>query len=396
MDGELMGGVFFPENFLFGTGICDYQHFGGTPCDLPMIPAAKHSLYFEDDFGLLRELGLSAFRTSIEWARIEPEEGKVDESSVRFYHNYFSKLRETGVTTIVTLHHFTNPKWIHNRGGWLSGKTVEKFFEYVDFISQEFDEYIDYYVTINEPAVYASFAYMHGEGGLPPYHKNRKEAKICLENMNEAIRRSYEIIHERSKKARVGVAQDCGVLPLALQDGRGLLRWFVAKMPGSAVVDNQIESWEGKYDFCGINYYSKAFLGKQRVYPEGLRKICQQLFKKYRKPILITENGLCNRDDRQKTIFLVLHLKSVVDAINLDQAEIIGYCWWSFLHGYEWGFGYKPFFALIDVDIDGSYMRTPTKTAYVYSRIIKNHGLLLNLYEKYNALKSAVKFENWL
>lgn len=390
--------IVFPRRFLFGAGICDYQHFGGAVCDLPVIPAAKHSLYFEDDFKLLKKLRLNAFRSSIEWARIEPEEGKIDENSVKFYHDYFSELKKMGIATIVTLHHFTNPKWIHKYGGWLSRKTVEKFLRYVDFVSQAFDESIDYYVTINEPTIYALLAYWYkgGERGFPPYHKSPTEAKQCLRNMNEAIRGAYEIIHERSKKARVGVAQDCGALPLALQDWRGLLPWFMGKMPRSVVVNNQIDSWEGKFDFLGINYYSKAFRGKQRVYPEGLRKICRVLFKKYRKPILITENGLPNRDDKQKTSYLVLHLKSVVDAITLDQAEIIGYCWWSFLHGYEWGFGYKPFFALVDVDIDGSYKRKPTKTAYIYSKIIKDHGFSKDLYEKYHILESALRFEEWL
>jgi len=361
-----------------------------------MIPAAKHSLFYKNDFRLLNELKLNAFRTSIEWARIEPEEGKIDENSVKFYHEYFNRLKKMGVATIVTLHHFTNPKWIHKHGGWLSQKTVKKFLGYVDFVSEEFDESIDYYITINEPTIYTQLAYMAGARGLPPYHRDSKEAKLCLRNMNEAIRETYRIIHEKNKKARVGVSQDCNVLPLALQDHRGLLPWLMAKIPLNIAIDNQIENWEAKYDFCGVNYYSKPFLGKQQVYPEGLRKICTQLFKKYRKPILITENGLSNRDDAQKTIFLVQHLKSVLNAIAIDRTEIIGYCWWSFLHGYEWGFGYKPFFALVDVDVEASYKRAPTKTAYVYSKIIQNQGFLLDLCKKFGTLRAAVKFEDWL
>jgi beta-glucosidase len=386
----------FPKNFLFGAGICDYQHFGGSTCDLPMIQAAKHFVHYQNDFRLLSELRLNAFRTSIEWARIEPEEGKINENSVKFYHKYFSRLKKTGVTTIVTLHHFTNPKWIHKYGGWLSQKTLKKFLKFVDFVSEEFDDSIDYYITINEPTIYTKLAYMARAGGLPPYHKNSKEAKQCLRNMNEVIQETYEIIHEKNKKAMVGVAQDCSVLPLTLQDRRGLLPWLLNKIPITVAIDNQTEKWKGKYDFCGINYYSRAFLGKQQVYPEGLRKICRQLYRKFRKPILITENGLSNRDDTQKTAFLVQHLKSVVNAIEHDRTEIIGYCWWSFLHGYEWGFGYKPFFALVDVDIDGSYKRTPTKTALVYSKIIQNHGSLLDLYKKFGTLKAATKFEDWL
>jgi beta-glucosidase len=332
-------------------------------------------------------------RTSIEWARIEPKESKIDKNSVRFYHEYFSKLKKIGATTIVTLHHFTNPKWVHNYGGWLSEKTVEKFLRYVDFVSQEFDESIDYYVTINEPTIYSQLAYEAVERGLPPFHRNRKEAKQCLENMNEAIRRSYEIIHENSKKAKVGVANDTSIL----QPWRRLLRWSLSRLAPELVIDTPIEKWEGKYDFCGINYYCKMSLGKPVPYPEGLRKICRDFFKKFKKPILITENGLANREDRQRTAYLLLHLKSLNDVVVRDKTNIIGYCWWSFLHGYEWGLGYKPFFALVDVDTSDSYRRTPTQTAHVFSKIIENHGFSLELLkDNCDSLTSQLRFEDWL
>jgi beta-glucosidase len=388
-----MPDVTFPKNFLFGAGICDYQHFGGSTCDLPSIPAAKHALYFEEDFRLLEELKLNALRTSIEWARIEPEENKIDENSVRFYHEYFSKLKKIGAKTIVTLHHFTNPKWVHNYGGWLSEKTVEKFLKYVDFVSQEFDENIDYYVTINEPTIYSQLAYEAAERGLPPFHRNRKEVNRCLENMNEAIRRSYEIIHENSKKAKVGVANDTSIL----QPWRRMLRWSLSRLAPELVIESPIEKWEGKYDFCGINYYCKMSSGKPVPYPEGLRKICRDFFEKFKKPVLITENGLANKDDRQRTAYLLLHLKSLNDAVVHDKANVIGYCWWSFLHGYEWGLGYKPFFALVDVDISDSYRRTPTQTAHAFTKIIENNGFSLELLkENCDSLMSPLRFEDWL
>ena len=387
-----MRNVVFPENFLFGAGICDYQHFGGSVCDLPMIPAARHSSYFEQDFRLLKELKLNAFRTSIEWARIEPEESKIDEDAVRFYHEYFAKLKSTEVKTVVTLHHFTNPKWIHSHGGWLSEKTVERFLRHVDFVSKEFDEYIDYYLTTNEPTIYCQLAYAAGDRGLPPFRKNRGEAVKCLENINEAVKRSYEIIHENSKKAKVGVANDTSVL----QPWRRILKGSLIKLAPNLIIESPIEKWEGKYDFCGINYYCKMSSGNPIPYPEGLGKICGEFFQKYRKPILITENGLSNRDDRQRTAYLLLHLKSLNDAMVFDKVNILGYCWWSFLHGYEWGLGYKPFFALVDVDIANSYRRAPTQTAYAYSRIIENHGFLFKLFEESCKLKSSLTFENWL
>jgi len=383
----------FPEDFLFGAGISDYQHFGDSDCDLPRIPAARHLEYYEEDFHILRESSLNAFRTGTEWTRIEPEEDRIDEDAVRFYHNYLSRLRETGVKTIVTLHHFTNPRWIHKNSGWLSEETVEKFLDYVDFVSREFDEYIDYYVTINEPTLYAQLAYLADEKDLPPYHRSRREAAHCLENMNEAVKRSYDVIHGRSKKAKVGVAQVANLR--VLDPWRNLLKRTLSKMPGHPVIDESIEFWEGNFDYYGINYYCRMLKGRPIAYPEGLRRICNALFKEYKKPILVTENGLANRDDDQRTAFLILHLKNLFDTMNRDGTKILGYCWWSFLHGYEWGLGYKPFFALIDVDIDDSCKRVPTETAHEYSKVAKSRGFTSSVYEECQRLEISLGFEDW-
>lgn len=388
-----MRNVVFPEQFLFGAGICDYQHFGGSACDLPTIPASKHFWYFEQDFELLKKLRLNAFRTSIEWARIEPEEGQISGDSVKFYHKYLSKLKSAGVKTVVTLHHFTNPRWIHQHGGWLSDRIVERFLKYVDFASREFDEYVDYYVTINEPTIYSRLAYSAAKRGLPPFRRNRGEAVKCLENLNEAIKRSYEVIHENSRKAKVGVANDVSITPSL----REFMEKTMAKIAPHLFMENPIDKWEGKFDFSGINYYSKMSLGKPVPHPEGLREICRELFEKYKKPVFITENGLSNRDDAQRITYLLLHLKSLNDAMVHDKTSVIGYCWWSFLHGYEWGMEYKPFFALVDVDISGSYGRRITKNALTYSRIIENHGFSPDiLRESCNSLNSTLRFEDWL
>lgn len=379
---------------MFGSGISDYQHFGGSKCDLPEIAASKHFKHFENDFSILRSLGLNAFRTSIEWARIEPKEGEIDRNAVNFYHKYFSNLKQTGVSITATLHHFTNPKWIHKYGGWLSERTVTKFLDYVELVCQEFGDYIDYYVTVNEPTIYTQMAYSAGPNGLPPYHQDSGEARQCLGNLDDAIRRSYEAIHNRSK-AKVGVAHAFSSLPLALQGSRNVLRWVMQKFHLQAGYVDHVEKWEGKFDFCGVNYYYKRKFRRPLAYPEGLRKICRGIFRKYRKPVLITENGLANRDDDQRTGYLLQHLNSISDAISLDKAEIVGYFWWSFLHGYEWGYGYQPFFALVDVDIGGTYKRTPTQTACVYSQIVKNRGLSSEMLHKTQA-PTSLKFEDWI
>lgn len=166
-------------------------------------------------------------------------------------------------------------------------------------------------------------------------------------------------------------------------------------MPGHLVIDESIESWEGNFDYYGINYYCRMFKGRPIAYPEGLRRICGALFRKYKKPILVTENGLANRDDNQRTAFLILHLKKLFDAMNLDGTKVLGYSWWSFLHGYEWGLEYRPFFALVDVDVNDARKRVPTQTAREYGKVAKNGGFTLDTYNRYGRHEASVRFCDW-
>ncbi len=406
-----MNFVTFPDGFLFGASISNYQHFGGLVCDLPLIDASKHSVFYEVDFKILRELGLNAFRTGVDWARIEPEEDKIDQNAIRFYHEYLSRLKETGVTTIIDLYHIGNPRWIHEQGGWTSKEIVEKFLRYVELASSEYDQYIDYYQVLNEPWAAAMISSRPSqEGDLA------KQIDASLNSMNEAIRKSYDIIHEKNSQAKVGVSNPLG--PSAILVGPEMATATEQTNEDSMkTLMKNIEDWmyggievqEGKFDYIGVNYYGLSVMtglgqfGTMIVYPDGLRDICRNLSKKYSKPILVTENGLPNRDDDQKTAFLLRHLKSLHDAITHDNADIIGYCWWSFLPGWEGFYGrvfnlpvWQPFFGLVDVDLIGNYERKPTQTALDYGEIAKNRGFSTRLYERSLAQRSSIRYEDWL
>jgi len=235
-----------------------------------------------------------------------------------------------------------------------------------------------------------------------------KQIEVCLNNMIEAIRRSYDIIHEKNSDAMVGVANPLGPSATLVgleagaaagQKSEDVMQTFVEKMGESMY--KEIEAQEGKFDYIGVNYYGLSVMtglgpfGIMMVYPEGLRDMCKNLSKKYCKPILITENGLPNRDDDQKTAFFVLHLKSLHHAITLDNANVVGYCWWSFLPSWEFGMG-MPNFGLVDVDTLGDYRRIVTQTALDYSEIIENRGFSMRLYERSLAQRSSIRYENWI
>jgi len=403
--------VKFNEEFLFGASVSNYQHFGSLVCDFPLIDASKHSTYYETDFKILQDLGLNAFRTGVDWARIEPEEGKIDEGAIRFYHKYLSKLKETGVATIIDLYHIGNPKWIHAHGGWASEEIVGKFLQYVDLATREYDQYVDYYLVMNEPE---PAAYVSGQfsSQFLPKDDPKKIIAASYKNMIEAIMKSYDIIHERNSEAKVGVQDNIEPSATVIEpemevtseqkseEGFGA---FMEKL--AHVADEKFDTQKGKFDYIGLNYYGMSISGdkfsKIMVYPEGLRDVCRTLWAKYRKPIIITENGLANRDYEKKTAFLVLHLKSLHDAITLDGAKVIGYCWWSFLPGWERfnvasNWYWRPSFELVDVDLVGNFERRPMQTAIDYGEIIKNHGFSIKLYERCLTKRYSISHEDWL
>ena len=391
------GFLSFPKNFLWSACLSDYQHFGGSKCDLPLIWTAKHSTLYRKDFELIAKLKLKAFRTGIEWARIEPKKGVIDKEAVKFYHDYFSALRQKDVKTFVTLHHFTNPAWVHDHGGWLSEKTVEKFVEYVDFVSSEFGDYIDYYVVINEPAVYAYNSYMTGEAGFPPRHRNMNEVLSCINNLIEALTACYKVIHKNDKNASVGFSNFLSIfVPENPSDPDNVQ---MCETANSTIVYLIPDALKDKMDFMGVDYYLNVYLSKKgavtksEIHPEGLRRYLKDFHEKYQKPMAIIENGFPTRDEEMKIKYMLDHLKQAHEAIKEDGVNVFAYNWWSFLHGYEWGLEYDPLFALIDVDIDKTLKRTVTKTAEVYAQICKQNGFSLKLYETYHKLPRKSLFK---
>lgn len=433
----------FPKDFMFGAGIGDYQHFGGACCDLPQIKTPNHSVLYRQDFNMIEQLNLSAFRTAIEWARIEPKKDKIDEAGIEFYKRYLSELKEKDVKTFVTLHHFTNPRWIHKDGSWLSKSVSDKFLEYVGMVSSEFKDYIDYYLITNEPVQYILGTYLFGK--FPPYRKTLAAFK-CLNKFADTAKRAYEIIHKNDVRAKVGVSNALSPLEVSVKpnissrvansaykimtqsrglniltsdlyddasvkfgDSEGLIDRLYNVMSRSGALRNLsvrmydrlnygfIDKLKDHSDFIGVNYYCK-FLVKPPiragavVYSKGLRNACRILGKRYGKPIVITENGFPTIDDRAKTAYLIRHLKEVHKAMRLDKANVVGYLWWNFIHGHEWFHGYGPNFSLIDVCMDGNLKRRVTNTATVYREII-NNGISKEMVEKYKGVK--LKFKGW-
>ncbi|MGH7929500.1 MAG: glycoside hydrolase family 1 protein [Candidatus Binatia bacterium] len=346
--------------------------------------AADHWGRFREDFALAKSLGHTAHRFSIEWSRIEPRPEQWNTQAVAHYRQVLTELRRHGMKSFVTLHHFTNPLWLAQRGGWTSSAAPEHFARYVRYISQQLGELVDFWITINEPMVYATQAYWTRR--WPPQERSLFTLWQVIRHLARAHRLSYRVLHTVTPRVPVGLANH-----------------VIAYLPEhEGQLDDQLVAWledwwfnhrffdltGATHDFIGVNYY---FTVKKRVHvfppslgdvpwkgpvsdmkwsisPEGLTHTLLHM-KKYRKPLYITENGLADARDLQRADFIRDHLRAIEKAQAFG-ADVRGYLHWSLLDNYEWADGFTPRFGLIEVDYT-TMRRRVRPSAYAYRAIIE-------------------------
>ncbi|PSO07917.1 hypothetical protein B9Q04_08340, partial [Candidatus Marsarchaeota G2 archaeon BE_D] len=345
----------FTVDFLFGACLSDYQHFGRTVCDLPPTDGARHIERFREDFDLAKKLGLSCFRSGVEWSRVEPRQGEFSKDALAFYREYYSELSSRGLKVFATLHHFTNPPWIHGLGGWLSRQVGAEFLKYVEVVVSEIGDKVDYLLLYNEPSIYAYMAYLKGQGGLPPYKKDRSALLVALELIVNTISEAADRVRSAGFKGWVGFTH--AVPNTKPRPGYSLSARMYSSLARGALFYDVLDELVGAVDFVGLDYYTMNYVdgGGQVVASEidskGLTDTLLEVWLRYRVPIAVTENGFPTRNHSLKTKYLVDHLVAVAKALEAG-VPVFAYNWWSFLHGYEWGYEYKPFFALVDVAQD--------------------------------------------
>ncbi len=346
--------------------------------------AVGHYARYKEDFALAQELGHNAHRLSIEWSRIEPTAGVWNRKAVEHYRDVLEDLRSRGMTVFVTLHHFTNPVWFAERGGWENEEASELFARYVTFIAQQFNGLVDFWVTINEPMVYVLQSYWFAK--WPPQKKSFFGMLRVIRNMARGHKLAYRAIHLVDADAQVGIAKHLvAYLPehkkqwddkfiVALEDW-----WFNRRF---------FSLTSGYHDYIGVNYY---FTRKKRVHvfppsvsnipwegdrsdigwpirPEGLTHVLLKM-KKHNLPVYVTENGLADSKDAHRSEFIRSHLRAVEKA-QAQGVDVRGYMHWSLLDNFEWVDGFEPRFGLIGVDLK-TMERTVRPSAYVYKAIIE-------------------------
>ena len=394
--------------------------------------ATDHVNRFKEDIRLAKELGINAYRFSIEWSRIEPEKGHFDVSALDWYGELINECLNSDITPMATLHHFTSPMWFADEGGFSAPDAARTFAYYTQKVADAFIGRVPYWCTINEPMVLALGGYV-GKFMPPGLFAPRLLPRVILQLL-ESHKKAYEILHKEFdkkkraslkpsfKKLHVGYAHnfidflpDRSYHPIEQITARYMNQFYnwawldatakgrpTFKMPlvGLKPRHLKFDPKEIRTDFVGVNYYTKGYVQWRprdsstesikelplglafarrtepqsdlgwAIHPKGFNKILEKV-RSYGIPIFITENGIDDRKDIHRSRFLVEHLKVIAGHIA-DGADIRGYFHWSLLDNFEWVKGFGPRFGLYYVDYN-TFERTPTKAASLYKEIIKHH-----------------------
>ena len=440
----------FPDGFLWGAATAAYQIEGSPLADgagpsiwqrfshdprLMAAPgdtgdvACDHYNRMESDVELMKELGLQAYRFSVNWGRILPDgTGRVNEAGLGFYERLVDRLLEAGIEPLCTLYHWDLPAALDDRGGWLNRDIADWFADYAAVMFKRLDGRVKKWVTLNEPWVVTDGGYLHG--ALAPGHKNMFETPIASHNLMRAhggavkayrelganqiglvvnIEPKYPATDSDEDKAatnRADAYMNRQYLDPAL---KGSYPSEMAEIFGEAWVDwpqADLDEIQQPLDFIGINYYTRNVVrhdpthwplrasmvvqpGKTytetgwEVHPPALTDLLLWFKQRYGDtPLYITENGSAFYDppvaegdaidDPLRVSYLKGHLRAVADAIAAG-VDVRGYMAWSLLDNLEWSLGYSKRFGIVHVDF-ATQTRTLKRSAHLYREVIKSNG----------------------
>lgn len=333
--------------------------------------AADHYNRFRDDIRLAGDMGVNAYRFSIEWSRVEPEEGKFNAGAIEHYRAVIRALRENGMEPFVTLWHWTLPQWVAKRGGWGSRKTIFYFSRFCKKIAEEFRDSVHFWIILNEPGLWTSEAYLFGL--KPPGKRNIIATARVYFHLVKAHKEAYRTLKSANISCAVGISEsgewiEPKVIPQPVRHLFHYLRnYFFLK---------RIERF---LDFIGLNYYRRsALMGSAggvlsdmgwEVDPEGIYFRLRGTWQRFHLPLYVTENGIADARDELRPKFIKDHIEEVMRA-RKDGIDVRGYFHWSLLDNFEWSDGFWPRFGLFEVDYR-TMERTMRKSAETYKAIIE-------------------------
>jgi beta-glucosidase len=385
----------FPVEFLWGVSTAGFQSEGGDTASVwaawdsqghtkDRVGLAVDFLHrYREDIDLAAMMGNNAFRISIEWSRIEPARGVIDQDALAYYDDLINAITARGMKPVVTLIHFNYPQWLEDECGWENPLVVDYYLRYVDLVVTRYGDRVKYWITFNEPNLWPIFAW--SIGFMPPGKANLFATLKVKDNIVTAHRRAYDLIHQRDPECLVSANM------YYIQ----FKHWLLGFILSSDYIQNEfvLDDIDDKIDFLCLDYYYNftslndllAANGRKwlcPIYPEGLYKALKKYSQKYPDlPIMVAENGMATENGKPRPDGWTRseHLKSHVYWMQKAMSEgvkVIGYFYWSLTDNFEWG-DYNERFGLYTVNAlsDLTLERIPTEAVHTYKDIIANRGL---------------------
>ena len=426
--------IHFPNSFAWGTATAAHQVEGNNTNNNwydwehqldennqprihngdKSILAADHWNRYPDDIKLMKDLGVNHYRFSIEWSKIEPQNGDYNVESIQHYRDLCDSLIKNNITPVVTLHHFTHPTWFEKLGAFEKKENIDHFIEYSEYAFNNLKDLVPIWCTINEPSVFVSQGYFNGI--FPPGKKDPVLAATVLENLLFAHTKTYKHLKSLNggDNAQIGLVKNIFQFdPLRRWH---ILDWAFSKVLNNVFTHSTLDYFKkgystfslpgmvkkhmenndavGAMDFIGLNYYSRMhvkgqanltepFVFEKRakdiqtdmdyaLYPEGFYEALHTI-STLKKPIYVTENGVADQGNNIREIFIKRYLYALHKGLQ-DGLDIRGYFYWTLMDNFEWAEGYKMKFGLYKVDFE-TQERTLRESSNLFAKMVKKPGV---------------------
>lgn len=407
----------FPDGFLWGAATAGHQvegdnrnsdtwfaeHVTPTVFHEPSGRACDSYARWAEDIDLAKGLGLNAYRFSVEWARVEPEEGRFDEDALAHYEAIVDRCNDLGLAPLVTYNHFTCPSWFAAKGSWLSPDAPAAFARYCGVLTERFGRKIGLVVTQNEPNLArlltwidlpafvrdlerATLAACSEKAGVPRY----RLANVMLPEEMDAMAEGMEAGHRAAKAAIKAVCPDLPVgLSIAIIDDRVVGEDASIRDRKRAEVYERWLRLAREDDFVGVQNYEAIPYDAEgavrpaagvpvngmgsAIDPTSLGGAVRYAYAQAQVPVLVTEHGLSHDDDALRVAFIAPALASLLDAMD-DGVPVLGYAHWSLVDNFEWIFGYTKFYGLHSVDRE-TFARSAKPSAAAYAAIVRANSV---------------------
>lgn len=409
----------FPKDFWWGTATASHQvegnnvnndtwaleHTPGTIHVEPSGDAIDHYHRYREDIALLGQLGFNLYRFSLEWSRIEPEDGHFSTAALDHYRRMLAACHENSLTPMVTFHHFTAPRWLMAQGGWGGVDTAAKFARFCERAMRHFGDLMGAACTLNEVNISRLIA---SAGFLPPRdvlvqapwwqavarQLNTSPADLSM-MLFASSAREVDTIMSAHRQAVTAIKAANGKIPvgitLAMQEIQPVQGGEeTAAQMRESVHNDYLDRLAGD-DFIGVQTYSRVRVGPDgpvraepdaevtqmgyEFYPEALEATIREATARTRLPAIVTENGIGTGDDTRRIEYVRRALRGVHNCLR-DGIDVRGYTYWSAFDNYEWSLGYRPTFGIIGVD-RRTQLRTAKPSAHWLGALARANGATL-------------------